>query len=69
MTEAHVATASEYADFKDQEVFLKQQFQASSSEKILLSEMVQEFFWGVFRRKERSSDDLNSFLLVPGHQE
>lgn len=34
--EAHADTASGYTHFKDQEVFLKQQFQASSSEKILL---------------------------------
>jgi len=46
MPEAHLDTAPGYTHFKDQEVFLKQQFQTSSSEKIL-SEMVQDVFWGL----------------------
>lgn len=47
-SEAQVATASGYTHLKNQEVFLKQQFQASSSEKTLLSETVQDFFWVFF---------------------
>lgn len=47
-SEAQVATASGYTHLKNQEFFLKQQFQTSSSEKTLLSEMVQDFFWVFF---------------------
>lgn len=40
--EAHIATASEHSHFTDKEIFLKQQFQTSSCEKILRSEKVED---------------------------